>query len=163
MPKHGEAEQREENAGHSARDGEKHALGEELPHETLAPGAERDAHGELLSPRNRAREERAGEIRAGDEQDEPRARHEHEERRARISGHRRVQRHGIERNAAIIARVFAREIVRECDDFIASGLQGHARLETRDESDPVRAARSDGILEEQIDGERKVGVGLPRR
>ena len=45
-------DRRQEEAGRGAGEGEQHALGEQLPHQPAAPGAQRHAHGELLAPRD---------------------------------------------------------------------------------------------------------------
>jgi len=47
------------------------ALGEQLPHQTRPAGAERRAYGELTLTRGSARQHQAGDVRTGDQQNDP--------------------------------------------------------------------------------------------
>jgi hypothetical protein len=85
---HREADRREQEPRRAARNGEQCALGEELSNEPAAPGADRHPHRELLAARDGARQQRAGEVGAGDEKDQSRAPHQDEERSTRVPHHR---------------------------------------------------------------------------
>ena len=58
----------EQEACRAAACDEQQALGDELPRDAAAAGAERRAHRELLRPRRHAREHQIGHVCAGDEQ-----------------------------------------------------------------------------------------------
>src|SRR5438132_460177 len=57
-------------AGDSAEQGEKHALGQQLPHQTRPRGTERLAKGYFASSRAGAREQEISNIDAADQQDQ---------------------------------------------------------------------------------------------
>ena len=54
----------------------------QLPNESRAPGAEREAHRDLALARRRAREQQVGDVRAGDEQHDADDRHQDVQRLA---------------------------------------------------------------------------------
>ena len=58
-----------QNAERTAAGCQQQALGQELAHNPRASGAQRLAHGQLLLPISRARQNQTGHIGAGDEQD----------------------------------------------------------------------------------------------
>ena len=58
------------DARRAAERGQHEALGHQLPHQAPAPGAERQAHGDLAPPRCTAAQEQAGDVRTPDEQHE---------------------------------------------------------------------------------------------
>ena len=62
---------REQHAGGAAEEGQEQALGEKLPDQPAARGAERAPDGDLPFARHSAGEQQAGHVRAADEQDEP--------------------------------------------------------------------------------------------
>jgi hypothetical protein len=66
------------------RAAQQQALRQQLAREALAPGAERRAHRELLPPLERAREEQAREVRAGDQQHAERRAQEREQQQPRL-------------------------------------------------------------------------------
>src|SRR5205807_2570002 len=60
---------RQQHAGHSAANSEDDALGEQLPNQPAASGAESRANGNLAGTRRRASKQKIREVRTVDEQD----------------------------------------------------------------------------------------------
>ena len=69
--------QREEKPERARDGGDQHALGEHLLNQTTPVCAERDAHRHFSPPARRLRQQQVGDVRAGDQQDEPDHRHQH--------------------------------------------------------------------------------------
>ena len=61
---------RQQHAGGGAEQRQHHRLGDELPHQTAAAGADRQADADFLLPARRARQQHAGDVRAGNQQHE---------------------------------------------------------------------------------------------
>ena len=61
-------QRRGEHAGRAADEREHDALGQHLPHEPLAAGAERGAHGQLALASRRARQQQVGQVGAREQQ-----------------------------------------------------------------------------------------------
>ena len=70
--------------------GHDQALGEQQPGEPPSRAAQRQAHAEFVAARQRAREQQAGDVGAGDEQHEPDGHHHREERRLEAAPQRRA-------------------------------------------------------------------------
>ena len=73
---------RERDAGGAAEGREHRALGDEQPRETARAGAECDAHRKLAPARFAAHEQKTGDVRARDEQDEQHRAEDDEQHRA---------------------------------------------------------------------------------
>ena len=65
-----ERERGDEQSGNAAHETEQRGFGEELAHEPLPSCSERDADGDLLLARGRAREQQVRDVRTRDEQHE---------------------------------------------------------------------------------------------
>ena len=65
-----EGECGDEQSGSATHETEQRSFGEELPNEPLPTCSERDADGDLLLARSRAREQQVRDVRTRDEQDE---------------------------------------------------------------------------------------------
>ena len=65
-----DAPRRDENSERAAGEREQHALGEQMPNDLLARCAERESDGDFLLSLRAARQQKAGEIRAHDEEHE---------------------------------------------------------------------------------------------
>ena len=79
-------QQIERESGGGSENGQQQALGEELADEAPASRADREADGDLLSAAGGARQQHAGDIGAGDQQDEADDDQQHAEERG--DGHR---------------------------------------------------------------------------
>ena len=77
----------EEETRGAAQQREHERLGDDLPHQPGAAGAERGADGELASPRGRAAEHQVRQVGAGDEQDEADRAGQHRERALDAADH----------------------------------------------------------------------------
>ena len=82
------APDREAQADHAAGEAEQHALDEQLPDEPQAPGAERQADGDLPLAGGRAGDEQARDVAARDQQQHDHHREQHVERGRRLVAER---------------------------------------------------------------------------
>jgi hypothetical protein len=71
---------RHQHAERPAQDGEKQALGEQLPHHPEAARAQAQPHGYLAAASRGARQQQVGDIGAGDRQDQADHGHQHVDR-----------------------------------------------------------------------------------
>ena len=83
---------REREPGRSAGERQQRALGDELPDEPRAPGAERRPDGHLGLARGRPREQQVRDVDAGDQQDEADGAEQHFDRELRVADERVEQR-----------------------------------------------------------------------
>ena len=131
----------------AAEEREEKALGEELPEEPLAPGAEGDADRELAGPAARAREEEVGHVGAGDEEDERDRAEEDEEERPHVSDHRVGERHQARAGALVGVGIGEGETAR---DAVEVGLRLRDRHAGSQPPDAVDAEAGAAVLQERV-------------
>jgi hypothetical protein len=153
QPRHGER-----HADHAAGERQHGTLGQELAHEAAAPGAERGPHRELLAARDGARQERAGEVGARDEEDERRTRHEHQQRRARVADHRVAHGQGAHAGAGGVLRLLARDRLPDGGRLAAGRVDGDARPEPRDRAPVLPPVHAHRVAEVHAQVHREVEV-----
>src|SRR6185437_13762564 len=100
-PRGTEREQSHEQTGDAADQAEQRRLREELPYQSLPPGPQRDADGDLLLSRGRTGEQETGDIRAGDQQHETHCAHDDQQRDAYVADHRLDERHDVDRERLV--------------------------------------------------------------
>ncbi len=122
---------RERDAQHSAGHCEYEALCHELAHQPSSPCTERGSHGELSLARRGTREQKAGQIRAGEEQHERDGAEEYQQSRARAPDHHVVQRFNRGRVPRAVLRILFAEPPRYRGHLGAAPLESHARLQPR--------------------------------
>ena len=98
---------RKREAEHTASQRQHHALGQHLPQQPAAVGAERGAKPELALAHRAACEQQIGDVDAGDEQDENDRAREHGQRRLDRLGGERVDRQDDHRTPGIQTREFS--------------------------------------------------------
>ena len=135
-----DGERRQRQPGGSAGERERHALGHHLAHQALAAGAERGAHCELALTGARPREEKVGEVGAGEHEDA-------EARAAETEEHEPVaRRHGVaegeEAEAGVLVRlgIVAGEPLGDDGEIGARLLHRDAGLQASDALEVVVAA-----------------------
>ena len=120
-------------------------FGEELAHETAPARANRQPNGDFLLPPGRARQQHAGDIRAGNQQHEA----DHREEAGRERKHRRIGRGmevdvvgGFERDAAVLVgrRIRLLEARHQQRQVRVGFLDGLARFQPRPQEHPAIAA-----------------------
>ena len=133
------------NGESEPRTGERkhHAFGEELANEPATAGAERDADRQLVPPRQRTREQQAGDVGARDQQDEGGRAHQGEEPRAGGAGHSRPNRHQTRVDAAERSRDFALQCAHHAIDVVLRRTQRQGRRDAGEDPDRphVRVSR----------------------
>ncbi len=87
-----DAPDRDQQAERAAGRREQHALGQELPHQARAAGAQRAANGNLPLPDRRAREQQVRDVGAGDQQHEADRGEQRQQRRTHVADQIVVQR-----------------------------------------------------------------------
>ena len=123
----------QESCGRSA-ECEEEALGQQVPGETHAPGAERKAHGELALPRRRAREKQVRQVGARDEKYEADRAEEHQRCGAHVLEQRRCPRRRRHPPAFVLLEPAAFRLVgrtRDGRQLRVHLLERDARSETR--------------------------------
>ena len=122
---------REEDAGSAAEHGQEDALGQELPQETPAAGAQRGAHRDLAVPRRHAGEEQVRHVDAGDEQDEADGAEQDEQRVPRVSDEGLVEGDHGSAHALVRVRVL-RQPIGDGRHLLARALDRDAGLQPPD-------------------------------
>ena len=119
-----------------AKRGQHEALGQQLHRDAAAAGAERDAHRELVLPRERARQHQVGHVGARNEQDEADGPEQNPQRPPHRADYLIEQRHDVEREAAI-RRVDIRKVAAQPGGqdvhLLPRRVHAHARLQPRDD------------------------------
>ena len=144
----------QERAEGRARPGEQQALGEQLPDDATARGAEAETHRHLALPRARPGEQQVGEVRARDHEDERRGPEQQPQRRLVALAQRR------DAGARVEGRELEAEVLRHADG-------GVVRRERRPEEigrdgGELRGRLLDGPpgLEPSHHGQPPVGAGV---
>ena len=134
-----------------------HALGQELPHEALAPRAHGGAHGELLAPADRARQQQAREVRAADQKHAGGRPEERHQEQARLRRHLIPQAQDRRADAMILLGVRALELRRH-ETHLRPGLfERDSLLQPRDASQ-VTVAPVGEIVGGELKGSPDVGA-----
>ena len=136
-PSHGG--HREEHARHRAAGAEHEALGQQLPDDARAPGAEDGAQGELALPRHRARQQQVRDVGARDEQDEPHGAEQHVERGLHVPRQRVAQRHDRQRPGLVVGRMLLAHPLADRVHLRGGVRQGHASLEAAEPAQVLAA------------------------
>jgi hypothetical protein len=122
------------DAQRPTNDREHQALGEQLPDNTSALGAERGPHGDLTRPPRRSRQQQTGNIRAAQEQHEAQNAQQEDRRRLQIaSDDAGANRFNDDGSAPVRFGMLARESVGNHAELRLRGLQRHTRLQARDD------------------------------
>ena len=99
----------QQQAAGGADQAERRALGEHLPHEPPAIGADRGSQRQLAKTAGTSSEQQIGDVRAGDEQDEAHRSRKEQERRPRVAHHRLEQRRNNHALVGVVGRVLLLE------------------------------------------------------
>ncbi len=148
------------DADDAAADGNQNVLGQELPSQTPTAGAERGPHGDLALARDATREREAREVRAADQHDERRGREHDEHGRAQLRPADDVLGaiHA-DTPALLDRRVLRRDPLADDVHLRARLLERDARLELREDAEPVKIARHvRGLERERLPDLRLVAV-----
>ena len=154
---------RDEKRDRAARRREQHALREKLPQEAPPARSERLPHRELPLAPGRAREEKARDVGASDQENESDRDQENDERRLHLGDEILLERK--DQNAVAGARRigFGKFPLEPCGHEIelgASGLDGGAILESADDSHEVRGPGTRAV---RLQGQREAkGPRSPR-
>jgi hypothetical protein len=128
-----------------------------LPHDEAAPGANRCTNRDLFLTSGSAREQQAGDVRAGDQQDEADRTEQDQERGANIFDNQILHRDdGRVLVAAHPARIGFAKVFAEDLHFCARLFDGHARLQPRGDREEVPLIRARGV---GLERQEQVGVG----
>ena len=144
---HGQRPARHRDTGDGAQGGQDQALDEALPEEARPPGAQRDPQRDLRTARRRPRGEQPRDIDAGDQQQDPDAPEEREERRpdlphaVRLEPDRVVAAPG-----APVLGELPRDSRRDCVDLEPRLLERHIGLHSAHDAQKLLAARALGHL-----------------
>ena len=142
------------------------ALGQQLHDQPAAPGAERQADGDLLLPRRRARQQQVRDVGARDQQHQADDRHQQaaglDDVVAEAGVDRRLrQRHQRDAAALVLVRVFLFELARDRLQVGFGLLHRDARLQPAGhvEHEPAPVVRLGQLAEEAV---RRLRVGHVR-
>ena len=142
---------RQQETGRSAKHEQQHRFGEQLPDESCASGANREAQRHLLAPGSRARKQNARDVGARDDQHE---RHDHRQQRDEGDDRSAVSRNGRARPAAVTRSGDSVPGTR----VRASGRSRPSRRRLETSRRPVSIVRRSGIRRTA----RSVSVAAPR-
>ncbi len=155
------APQREHEPRAAAHEREQHALRQKLTHHAPARSAERRPQRDLFAPRRRAREQEVGDVGAGDQKHEADRAQEREEDGPKLPDELLLQRHDADAGARVRLRVVRRDARGDRLHLRARRLKARARLQTRDDLNPVPVARA-GLLRADLQRRPQLGVAEAR-
>ena len=127
----------EKKPGDSAEEREQNALGEKLANEAALCSTQRSAEREFPATAERAREEKIGHVRAGDEKDHADGTEEKQKRAARVTGNLRSERRDFGTEpASAVRNLFP--FLGKYIHFRLGLADGDAGLQARDDGEFVR-------------------------
>jgi len=128
--------------GRAAHEAQHAGLGQKLAHQAEAIGAQGGAHGQLTPARFPAREQQAGEVRAGQEEDERHRPQENDEHGARGPQKVRPQRHQADAEVPllVLVGVLLDETADDDPHLRARGVHGRDRRKARHRLEVVPTA-----------------------
>src|SRR5215472_9653836 len=128
----------------STAERQKHAFGEQLAREPCSTGTQRRPHGEFQFTRRSLGQQQIGNVGAGNEKHERDSGEKHKQRRANATNELFLHRHHVNaeilRVLAVVAKICSPEIVPETGEPRRSFGRVHARFQSRDDVQIVRAA-----------------------